>query len=52
VIEYYITHPDALRDKQQRARESILGLHDNARIAAQYKALYEQLRQEKPVPRS
>jgi hypothetical protein len=45
VLEHYLTNPDALRHKQQRARESILALQDNARIARQYQALYAQLRQ-------
>jgi hypothetical protein len=45
VLEHYITHPDALHDKRRRARQSIMALHDNTRIAGQYRALYEQLRQ-------
>jgi glycosyltransferase involved in cell wall biosynthesis len=43
-IEYYVTHPDALTDKRQRARASIQALHDNAAIARQYQKLYRGLR--------
>jgi len=43
-IEYYVTHPDALTDKRQRARASIQAMHDNAAIARQYEELYRGLR--------
>jgi hypothetical protein len=49
VITYYLANPDALADKRRRARSSILSLHDNAAIAAQYRALYDQLRSTQPA---
>ena len=51
VIEYYVTHPDVLEEKRRRARASILALHDNDRIAAEYKALYSRLLHDtSPIP--
>lgn len=44
VIESYLVDPQALAAKRARARQSILALHDNAAIVAQYDALYTQLR--------
>jgi hypothetical protein len=49
VLEYYVAHPDALAEKRQHARESVLALHDNARIAAEYKTLYATLQQRPPA---
>jgi glycosyl transferase family 1 len=49
VIEYYITHPAALEERARTARRSILAVHDNVQIAAQYRALYERLEQEEVV---
>ena len=43
VIDYYISRPAALRLKRERARESILAIHDNAAIARQYMDLYKRL---------
>ena len=43
-LEYYITHPDALAAKRRIARQSILGLHDNERIASQLVQLYRKAR--------
>lgn len=40
VLEHYLTQPEALADKRARARSSVLALHDNAAIAAQYRAMY------------
>jgi hypothetical protein len=43
VLEYYVTHPDALAEKRRLARASILALHDNAAIAGRYISLYHSL---------
>jgi hypothetical protein len=40
VLEYYLTHREALEQKQAIARSSVFQLHDNTAIAADYKALY------------
>ena len=42
-LEHYLTHPQELAVRRAGARESILRLHDNPRIAAQYAALYRQV---------
>lgn len=47
VLERYLSDPVALAEKRARARESILRLHDNVRIARQYASLYDAVR--KPV---
>jgi hypothetical protein len=44
VLDHYLSHPDALAGKRALARSSILSLHDNAAIAAQYQALYAGVR--------
>jgi hypothetical protein len=44
VLEYYLSHPEALAAKRACARASILTLHDNAVIAREYAALYSRLR--------
>jgi hypothetical protein len=44
VLEYYLSHPEALAAKRACARASILTLHDNALIAREYAALYSRLR--------
>jgi hypothetical protein len=43
-LEFYLSNPDALAQKRAIARQSILGLHDNAAIARDYAALYAGLR--------
>ena len=42
-IEYYLTHPAELETKRQRARVSILQLHDNEVISRQLSDIYEHL---------
>jgi hypothetical protein len=49
VLDYYLSHPDALEAKRAQARRSILELHDNAAIAREYRALYERLESESPL---
>jgi hypothetical protein len=49
VLEHYISQPEALAQKKRLARGSILAMHDNARIAAAYKALYARLPTDAPV---
>lgn len=44
VLEYYLSHPEALAAKRARARASVLALHDNGAIASEYAALYSQVR--------
>lgn len=44
VLDHYLSNPDALAEKRALARSSILSLHDNAAIAAQYQALYARVR--------
>lgn len=46
VLEFYVSHPDALAAKRAKARDSMLALHDNARIAQEYKTIYARLRRE------
>jgi hypothetical protein len=43
VIEHYLTHPQALADKRAVARDSILAMHDNARISRQYAEVYDRI---------
>lgn len=43
-IEHYLTHPEALAAKRRIARESVLSLHDNERIAGQLVQLYRRAR--------
>lgn len=42
-LEFYLANPEALAQKRAVARQSILGLHDNAAIAREYGALYAKL---------
>ena len=49
VLTFYLTHPEELKERRQRARESILRLHDNAAIAAQYRDMYQRLRETTPA---
>ena len=44
VIEQYVQDPTALAQKRAVARASILALHENAVIAAKYKAVYDAAR--------
>ena len=44
VLEYLVTHPEALAAKRAAARASVLRLHDSAAISRQYAALYQSLR--------
>lgn len=39
-LEYYYLHPDELAAKRQLARESVLRLHDNRRLAGQLAGMY------------
>ena len=48
VLEHYLRHPEALAAKRAVARESILGLHDNAAIARAHIAIYEALGASQP----
>ncbi len=48
VLEHYISDPDALAAKQEKARSSVLKLHDNAVIAAEYRAVYAKARAARP----
>lgn len=41
-LEYYITHPEELAKKRKIARESILKIHDNDRIALELMGIYKQ----------
>ena len=41
-LEYYMTHPEELEKKRSIARESILRIHDNARIALDLMGIYKQ----------
>jgi hypothetical protein len=43
VLDFYLSHPEQLAQKRARARSSILALHDNRAIAAQYRTIYSQL---------
>lgn len=43
VVEHYLTHPEALRQKREQARRSILELHDNATISARYVNVYRRV---------
>jgi hypothetical protein len=45
VLDHYLSHPELLAEKRRIARDSILTLHDNARIAEEYKALYARVTQ-------
>jgi hypothetical protein len=47
-IEHYLDHPEALAEKRRIARQSILQLHDNDRLARRLVGLYRDLLQ--PVP--
>jgi hypothetical protein len=49
VLTFYLTHPEELAARRRRARESILRLHDNAAIAAQYRDMYQRLRETTPT---
>lgn len=42
-IRYYIDHPDALAEKTRIAHASVTKLHNNTRIAARYREIYESL---------
>lgn len=43
-IEHYLTHPSALEEKRRIARQSILALHDNDRLATELIQLYRRAR--------
>jgi hypothetical protein len=43
VLEYYISHPAALAGKRERARRSILALHNNAEISKRYVEVYRRV---------
>lgn len=43
-LDFYLRNPDALEAKRRIARESILKLHDNERLAARLIAIYERLK--------
>lgn len=42
-IEFYLTHPDELAKKRDKARSSILRLHDNKKLATKLIEFYRQL---------
>lgn len=42
-IQYYIDHPEALREKRQRARRSVLEMHNNDELAQRLIGLYRSL---------
>ena len=42
-IEFYLTHPDELAKKRDKARSSILRLHDNKKLATKLIGFYRQL---------
>jgi hypothetical protein len=48
-IEHYLDHPEALAQKRRIARQSILRLHDNDRLARQLVGLYRDLVQPAPA---
>ncbi len=41
-LQYFLDNPDALEQKRDIARKSILRLHDNDKLAKQYKSIYEE----------
>jgi len=43
VLEHYLTHPAELAAKRSAARESILALHDNARVSQRYVEVYQRM---------
>lgn len=48
-IEHYLDHPEALAEKRRIARQSILRLHDNDRLARRLVGLYRDLLQRVPA---
>lgn len=42
-LEHYLTHPDELAAKRRIARDGILRLHDNARLAGELAGYYREL---------
>jgi hypothetical protein len=46
VIERYVRDPEALREKREQARRSILALHDNAEISQRYLNVYRRVTRE------
>jgi hypothetical protein len=50
VLEYYLNHPEALEEKRKKAKESILKLHDNEKIARVYIQHYASLKNPKMYP--
>ena len=43
-LDFYLRNPDALEAKRRIARDSILKLHDNDRLAARLIAIYDRLK--------
>jgi hypothetical protein len=48
-IEYYLDHPDELAAKRQIARESVLRMHDNDRLARRLADFYRELSKGTPA---